>query len=197
LFASGPKASDQKLIKLCQKGQSPAWDLLVERYQRLVYHFPSDAGLSQEDCEEVLQETFLAAYQALDKLSEVSHMGRWLAVVSQRTTWRLIQNKKRRKENLLNEEIDVADPQETEKDLEIKIQQDLIRKGLAKLNEKCQKLIHLLFFRYESKDYDQIAAEAGIPKGSIGPIRQRCLAKFKSHLANMGINEKNVSRWLK
>lgn len=196
MFSSVPRFSDQKLIKLCQKGQSPAWDILVERYQRLVYHFPYDAGLPQEDCEEVLQETFLAAYQSLDKLSEVKHLGRWLSVVAQRTTWKLIQNRNRRNEKSVTDTSEPTTDKKPSEDLEIKIQQDLIRKGLAKLNQRCQKLLHLLFYRYESKDYDRIATEIGIARGSIGPIRQRCLAKFKSHLGRLGINEKNVSRWL-
>lgn len=198
MFASLPKSSDQKLIRLCIKGQSPAWDILVDRYKRLVYHFPADAGLSREDCEEVMQETFLAAYQSLKKLENVNHLGRWLAVVAQRTTWKWIQNRRRRQENPISDGYEVSSPDQLpQADLEMKLQQSIVRQALLKLNERCKNLLHVLFYKFESRDYDQIAKETGIARGSIGPIRQRCLAKFKSHLAKMGINEKNVSRWLK
>lgn len=198
MFRNLAKSTDQKLVELCCKGQSPAWDILVDRYKRLVYHFPSDAGLSKEDCDEVFQETFLAAYQSLDKLTEVKYLGRWLSVVAQRTTWKLIHNSRKRLESPLPETQDPpSEVEEPDANLEIKIQQDLIRKALSQLNQRCRKLLHLLFYQFESKDYDQVAKEAGIARGSIGPIRQRCLAKFKDRLNRLGIDEKNVSRWLK
>ena len=198
MFRNLGKSTDQKLVELCRKGQSPAWDILVDRYKRLVYHFPVDAGLSREDCEEVFQETFLAAYQAMDKLSDVQHLGRWLAVVAQRTTWKWINNNRKRPESAFGENQDPSsDEEKPDTELEIKIQQDLIRKALAHLNQRCRKLLHLLFYQFESKDYDKVAKEAGIARGSIGPIRQRCLVKFKDRLSRLGIDEKNVSRWLK
>jgi len=198
LFRSLGKSTDKKLIELCCRGQSPAWDILVDRYKRLVYHFPVDAGLSREDCDEVFQETFLAAYQALDKLGDVQHLGRWLSVVSQRTTWRWIQNNRKRPRTNLDEKPDPkSDVEDPDADLDIKVQQDLIRKALSQLNQRCRKLLYLLFYQYESKDYDKVAKEAGIARGSIGPIRQRCLIKFKDRLNRLGIDEKNVSRWVK
>jgi DNA-directed RNA polymerase specialized sigma24 family protein len=46
------------------------------------------------------------------------------------------------------------------------------------LDERCQKLVEMLFYRAQPPSYAEIAAELGIPEGSIGPTRARCLGKL-------------------
>ena len=188
--------TDRQLVELCIKGHSAAWQVLVNRYKRLVYHFPNAAGLHREDCDEIFQETFLAFHRNLEKLLQVDELGHWVATVAQRITWKTLHRNRRRREDELPEAYEVEDPSQLPlQEVEVRLQQSKVRYALKLLNRRCQKLLGLLFYKYESSDYDRIAEEAGIARGSIGPIRQRCLAKFKEKLAGLGINQKNVSRW--
>lgn len=188
--------TDQKLVALCQKGRPQAWEAFVKRYKNLVYHFPNSAGLPSEDCDEVFQETFLALYRGLDKLSEVQEMSHWIATIAQRNTWKLIHRNRRRPEDDLPEGYEFESPDDIPSDdLEVKVQQAKIRQALNMLNGRCRELLKLLFYKYDSSDYTEIAKELGIARGSIGPIRHRCLVKLKSKLESLGINEKSVSKW--
>ncbi len=197
LFKDLRKQTDQKLIDLCIKGHSPAWDCLVHRYKNLVYHFPNDAGLTSEDADEVFQDTFMSLYKSLERLPQVEVLDQWIATIAKRTTWKMVNRRRRSPEEEINPTYDVEDPDDIpERQMEIKRQQHQIRMGLSQLNDKCKNLIILLFYKYDSTDYDKVAAELGIARGSIGPIRSRCLVKFKKILAGMGITEKSVSRWL-
>jgi RNA polymerase sigma factor (sigma-70 family) len=57
--------SDEKLVALTRRGQSGAFDALVQRYQPRLLAFCRHMLNSQEDAEDVLQEVFVASYGAL------------------------------------------------------------------------------------------------------------------------------------
>lgn len=184
-------------MQRCLKGDAVAWECLVDRYKRLVYHFPLSAGLDPEDCEEVMQDTFLALYQSMSKVNESEGLAGWLSTVAQRTTWRCLHRRLGREEKEVPQEYDVADPDHIpDSNVELKIFQTKLRRALAEQKKKCRVLLHHLFYEAESEDYDQVAKELGIARGSIGPTRKRCLVKLKETLKRFGITEKNVSRWL-
>jgi RNA polymerase sigma factor (sigma-70 family) len=65
-------------------------------------------------------------------------------------------------------------------------EQHLVRVALAKLDERCNRLLTLLFYQPEPMPYDQIAASLGISVGSIGPTRARCLQKLGKLLKDIG-----------
>lgn len=190
--------TDHELVRLCLDGQEAAWESLVRRYQRLVYHFPNDARLEPEDCDEVFQETFMATYRGLAKLLEVDAVDQWIATVAKRTTWKVVQRNRKHPGESMIEPYDVEDPELIAEELVArKVAQSRIRQAFTKLDERCRVLLHLLFYEYDSSDYDLIAKKAGMARGSIGPIRQRCLLKLKKALEGLGIDEKVVSEWVR
>ena len=57
--------SDEKLVGMIRRGNSGAFDALVQRYQPRLLAFCRHMLSSQEDAEDVLQEVFAASYNAL------------------------------------------------------------------------------------------------------------------------------------
>ena len=57
-----------------------------------------------------------------------------------------------------------------------------LREALTRLTPSCQRLIALLI-EDPPVPYAQISARLGIPVGSIGPCRSRCLDKLRRHPA--------------
>ena len=57
-------------------------------------------------------------------------------------------------------------------------EQQRIRTAVSLLDERCQTLLQMLFYRREPPSYAEIAASLRIPEGSIGPTRARCLGKL-------------------
>ena len=52
--------------------------------------------------------------------------------------------------------------------------------------ERCRSLLTLVFLTASEPSYDDIAAQLGIPKGSIGPTRNRCLQQLRAILEGLG-----------
>ena len=65
-------------------------------------------------------------------------------------------------------------------------EQHLVRTALARLDERCRQLLTLLFYQTEPATYDEITATVGMPSGSIGPTRARCLEKLGKLLKENG-----------
>ena len=57
-------------------------------------------------------------------------------------------------------------------------EQHRIRTALSSLDERCKTLLEMLFYASEPPSYADIARSLGLPEGSIGPTRARCLAKL-------------------
>ncbi len=53
------------------------------------------------------------------------------------------------------------------------------------LNERCQRLLRVVAFE-DRPDYARLAQDLSMPIGSIGPTRQRCLAKLRAVLESAG-----------
>ena len=57
--------------------------------------------------------------------------------------------------------------------------QHQIKTGVDQLSEKCRDLIFALYYADPPYSYDQVTEKLGIPFGSIGPTRARCLEKLR------------------
>jgi DNA-directed RNA polymerase specialized sigma24 family protein len=54
--------------------------------------------------------------------------------------------------------------------------------GLLMLNKRCRDLLLALYFETSDPSYSDIAARIGMPVGSVGPTRARCLERLKQIL---------------
>ena len=60
--------------------------------------------------------------------------------------------------------------------------QHQVRAGLSQLSEKCRDLLKALYYSDPPLSYDEITRDLGIPYGSIGPTRARCLERLQKVL---------------
>ena len=66
--------------------------------------------------------------------------------------------------------------------------QEALTQGMATLGDRCRELITLIFLDQREPSYDDISEKLGIPKGSIGPTRNRCLQQLRIILEGLGFN---------
>ena len=175
--------SDLELVLACRGGDQLAWEQLVRRYQRLVYAVPRRAGLTQDEAAEVFQEVFTTFFQRLNDIEEPEKLQAWLVTTARRKTWRAIGKARLWHQSNTNEEaIEVAAIQDDvplpDEQLVILEEQHRIRTAMSSLDERCQKLLHMLFYLPDPPSYAEIAASLGTSEGSIGPTRARCLEKL-------------------
>jgi DNA-directed RNA polymerase specialized sigma24 family protein len=60
-------------------------------------------------------------------------------------------------------------------------QRHVLWAAVSRLSARCQELLRIVAFA-PRPDYAAVAAELGLPVGSIGPTRGRCLAKLRALL---------------
>lgn len=184
------------LVHRCLRGDKNAWSLLVERYARLVHAIPVRHGLAPEEVDDVGQDVFLALAQNLHTIEDPERLPGWLVTTARRMTWRVIQ-RRRTEESLDDEQIDdqptaqrlIAPTPTASELLETWNRQDMLAQGMKHLQPRCQNLLTLLFLVGEEPGYDEISAQLGIPKGSIGPTRNRCLQQLRSILEGLNIDD--------
>jgi RNA polymerase sigma factor (sigma-70 family) len=178
--------TDWELILACRRGDSAAWEQLVDRYERLVYSIPLNWGLSRDDAADVAQHCFIALMDALDAFTPDVRLGGWLATVARRQTWRAHEAGKR----TVSAERDDALPPALLADTsdgdarKAREQVEWLHGGLANLDERCRGLLLALYFDADQPAYAEVAARLGMPVGSIGPTRARCLARLRELLGD-------------
>jgi RNA polymerase sigma factor (sigma-70 family) len=177
---------DASLLWACRAGNATAWEVLVRRYQRLIYAIPRRAGLSQDQASEVFQRVCLTLLEHLDRIAQPERLGAWLATTAQRESWRLARRERATQPLGDDEDEGVTElpdpallPQEVLERLE---RQHQVRQALATLDLRSRTLLSMLFLRPEPATYAEIAGTLGIPEGSIGPTRARCLQKLRRAL---------------
>ncbi len=176
---------DEELLLACRRGDSNAWEALVNRFQRLIYAIPRRAGLDEDAASEVFQEVFTTLFEKLDDIEQPERLHAWLVTTARRKTWRLIsrdrhlQGYNRDDDDVESEMNAVPDDAPLPDEALIQLEeQHRVRTSLGQLDERCRKLLTLLFYRAEPPSYAEIAAETGTREGSIGPTRARCLQKL-------------------
>jgi RNA polymerase sigma-70 factor (ECF subfamily) len=73
---------DHVLVKQAIDGDQQAFGELVDRYQRLLLSVVRRRLSNSEEAEDVAQEAFLRAWQALDRLQDPARFGAWLSRIA-------------------------------------------------------------------------------------------------------------------
>ena len=179
--------SDRDLIRRCRQGSAGAWRRVLDNYERLVYSIPLRYGLSQHDAADVAQITFTILLQSLDTLPDDSRLGAWLATVARRHTWRFMKRNQRETASERLEGADIAESvillgKSDADSIEHWELSDWLDAGLSQISERCRKLLLALYFQPEQPTYAEVAEHMGMPLGSVGPTRARCLRRLRQLL---------------
>jgi RNA polymerase sigma factor (sigma-70 family) len=174
------KLSDADLVAKCVEGKEAAWEELLRRHGRLIFSTARRMGLSAMDAEDIFQNVCILLLENLHTLKEGTRLTGWLLIVTRRETLRWL--KRQRPHEPFPEIEPASDAPVPEQALLLLTDRHLIDIGIAKLSERCQKLLVSLYLLETTPDYETVAQEHGWPVGSVGPNRARCLEKLKKEL---------------
>jgi RNA polymerase sigma factor (sigma-70 family) len=183
------------LVTRAAEGDQQAWDELIERYAPLVWAICTRYRLSNHDIEDVGQSVWLLLVEQLGKLREPAALPGWLATTTKRECLRVVTAT--RKSQHLGSTVDdalFADERAIDEEILIAERNAALRRGFAELPPHGQHLLAMLF-RDPPCSYSEISATLGIPIGSIGPQRARCLERLRhsSALTAFGESEFSIS----
>jgi RNA polymerase sigma factor (sigma-70 family) len=171
------------LVGRAADGEERAWEELVERFGGLVWATARSVGLSNTAASDVSQTTWLRLAEHLNRLREPDRVGSWLTTTARHEAIRVARLASR---DVLTDpwgELDSVDtdwgPLETIEEQEML---QAVHAALAHLPTRCRTLLTAL--AGEGPSYAEISERLGIPVGSIGPTRARCLERLRALLAS-------------
>jgi RNA polymerase sigma factor (sigma-70 family) len=151
----------------------------VTELSPLLWQVARAAGLSAGDAEDVLQTVWLRLVAHLGGIHDAAALTGWLVITTRREAWR-VRAAGRRQFPADHETLDeLPEPGPgTEEQVVVADEQRERWAAIDRLSARCQELLRIIAFA-PRPDYTAVAAALGMPVGSIGPTRGRCLAKLR------------------
>lgn len=167
-------------------GDPAGLDRLVRVMTPVLWHVVRSYRLPEEVAEDVIQTTWLAMVRRRDAIADAGAIGGWLTTTARREAWR-VSKTGNRQVAVEDEELAVRLPRQRSAELSA-VEMDENRRlwgAVDELPERCRRLLRIVAFE-NRPDYTKLAADLGMPVGSIGPTRGRCLAKLRVALMQSG-----------
>ncbi|NNF08448.1 MAG: sigma-70 family RNA polymerase sigma factor [Candidatus Eisenbacteria bacterium] len=158
-----------------------AWEELLAAYGSLIYGTAIRVGCGPDDAADVSQKVWVSLFEGIGSIRESQALPRWLAVTTKRIAVHHLTSQRRHYGDEIVDEHMSSDPS-VEELLAAEDEAARVRKAIEQLPEQCRQLLPALF-ENEKVEYHQVSQALGVPVGSIGPTRARCLAKLAKILA--------------
>jgi RNA polymerase sigma factor (sigma-70 family) len=170
------------LVARAAGGDQGAWNALVERYAPLVWSICQRYRLARPDIDDVGQSVWLLLVEKIGTIREPAALPGWLATTTQRECLRLLRTA-RRHDHAGLPPVDQMPPDPAAVTIEQEVlaaERDAsLRAAFAELPRSCRDLLAMLVSD-PPRSYAEISAMLGIPVGSIGPTRARCLNRLRT-----------------
>lgn len=186
-----PQSNEDRVAQVAKAaaGDRGAWQSLVEAHAGLVWSVIRRGGLSKEAGEDVFQEVFAAAIRALPSLKDHARFDAWLVTTARRLVYKSWHARRAAPMELPDELRGAGErPEVLTQAQETRL---LVRQGLASISTRCRDLLLAAFAEGPPPDYDQLAQRLGVPRGSLGPTRARCLDQLAKALSAVGLDTKS------
>ena len=169
---------DDELVLKAQQGDVHAFDVLVERYHGKIYGLTYNMTSNREDAEDLTQEVFVKAFQALPRFKGKSSFYTWLyrIAVNKTINYRKKRNRKRAlsldqfDQEIKTDEVyhDLTSKGSPLRNLSLTELQKKMNEALQSLSEKHRTVVVL--HDMQGIPHEEIAKMVG---ASVGTIRSR------------------------
>jgi DNA-directed RNA polymerase specialized sigma24 family protein len=169
-----------------QGGESAALDELVRLMTPVLWHTVRAYGLSQAAAEDAVQNTWLALVRNGHQVTQAAAIGGWLLTTARRTAWRT-KTSDGKATAVEDTQLAAGLPHSVAAETSAleELSGSVLWDHVRALDDRCQRLLRIVAFD-DRPDYAGLAQNLGMPIGSIGPTRRRCLDKLRSSLEKGG-----------
>jgi len=170
------------LFRAYRTGNTAVMGDLVALLTPVLWHTARAQRLEREAAEDVVQSAWLALVRSSESINDPQALLQWLIMTVRREAWRVLKRDGRSEpaefddNDLVTPVHEMPEEQVLRGDGESRLWQHI-----ARLPERCQELLRVIAFS-DRPDYAAVADALGMPVGSIGPTRGRCLAKLRAQL---------------
>lgn len=164
-------------------GQPAAMAELVAMLTPILWHTVRAQRLDKESTEDVLQTTWLALVRSAESISDPRAVLQWLIVAARREAWRVMRGQSRQVPYEIDDDAVTTSESDQPDNVVLRgVADSVLWSHIAELPERCRTLLRVIAFA-DRPDYPELARSLGMPIGSIGPTRGRCLAKLRASLS--------------
>ena len=169
-----------ELVRRAADGDMMAWDRLVDQFERLIWSITVDFKLVESDAADVAQTTWLRLLEHIDRIQHPDRVGSWLAATARNECLRNLAARKRVVLGHDDAELNsaVASVPEVDERILANERDQVVRDALSRLPGRWQRLLEMLMAD-PPVSYAEISDQLGVPVGSIGPTRVRCLDRLR------------------
>jgi len=170
------------LLVRAQDGERECLREIVAELTPLLWNVARAQGLAGADAEDVVQTVWLSLVSGLGTIQSPAALISWLITAARREAWRMRKARERAPTLNSDELPETVDPSEPIEERVLAAERRrMVRDALAALTPRCAELLRALAFS-DMADYAAVSRALGMPQGSIGPSRGRCLAKLRTAL---------------
>ena len=167
-----PLADDAALVRLCQRGDTKAFELLVARHTRFAGAVATSVVGDYHAAMDVVQEAFVKVLAGIGQLQDPERFRGWLRGVVRRAAIDHLRRRKvtgRSAKTLPGQDSDSAPlPSESPAPEEVLAREELredIRAEIAQLPESQREVVMLKYL--DERSYDEIAATLGVTVATV------------------------------
>ncbi len=178
--------NDNELVGLTRKNPD-FFACLIKKYEtQLLAYIKRIAGVSNEDAEDILQNSFIKAYRHINEFDNSLKFSSWIYRIVRNET---IDNFRSRQSKGLNNTtynedvlLNIASNINIEREIDQKILKKQMAQLLNKLDLKYREVLILRFL--EEKDYQEIADIIKKPIGTVSTLIRRAKKNLKKEIEN-------------
>lgn len=178
-----PRRHEREVVALVYAARDrdeAAWAQLVARFNPMLRRIGHSYRLSPGDVDDVAQATWLRAFANIHRIREPAAIPGWLAATARREALRRLQTSTR---ECLSDDpwtFERSAEDDPESEALAADRRAVLQRAMATLPKRHRALM-MLIASQDKPDYRTISSALGMPIGSIGPIRGRCLARLQHH----------------
>jgi RNA polymerase sigma factor (sigma-70 family) len=163
-------------------GETAALNEIVRELNPLLWHVARGEGLGAEESADVVQTSWLELLRRLHEIRSPQALTSWLVTTTRREAWRVRELSRRQAADGAAQLESAPDPDPGAIERLLADERDrALWLHVQRLPERCRTLLRIVA-HVARPDYAAVAKALGMPVGSIGPTRGRCLAKLREML---------------
>lgn len=172
--ARAKEMSDEELMEHFQSGQEKAFNELFARYKDRLHNFLYRYTHDHQDCEDLVQETFLRVHRSKHSYERIARFSTWMYTIALNLARSL--HKKKKRMTMVTIHKDPGDPDDRsmslvdenilpDKKLQEKMSMEMLQEALMELNEDFREVVILRDLQQLS--YEEISEITDTPMGTV------------------------------
>jgi RNA polymerase sigma-70 factor (ECF subfamily) len=183
------QATDEEVCSLVQRGDSDAFGVLVERYEKKLLRYGRKFLANREDIEDIVQDVFISGYQNMQSFDVSQKFSPWIYRIAHNAFVNGLKRKERSPFVLVDFDTILAHAVSEEtgvSDRDMKDMKDMIERGLGELAPKYREV--LILYYLEEMSYKEISEILQVPVGTVGIRIKRAKEALREVYAKLNLH---------